>query len=238
MLRRIAPQHDIGLGFFRHNAYPSQPFKGKGDLALSPLGRGRVGEGITPGNNQTERTILTMSRQEGTAWKPARAVTRLMVGNDLEKARKRMRNAWIAGFVWAGWSFIGIAVALIGRLTSETVVGLALELLILAIVEIGLIAFLSYRVMQRSRSAATLLFFYFWMSRVFWIAAGLIRLDTGPYIAGFLLVQVLPAYLFFQGMRGAWTFHHLTHPQYPATGLEQKMEAPASSPRGADKNPG
>jgi hypothetical protein len=179
-----------------------------------------------------------MVKPEGASWGLTRAITRLMAGNDLEKARKRIRNAWIAGFIWSAWSFTGVAVALIGRLTNETDARLPLGLLVFAVVEVGLVAFLSYWMMRHSRSAATLLFFYFWMSRVFWIATGLIRLDSGPYIAGFFLVQVLPAYLFFQGMRGVWTFYYLTHPQYPAAAPEQKPEVPVSAAREADRHEG
>jgi hypothetical protein len=179
-----------------------------------------------------------MVRPESTAWGLARAITRLTVGNDLEKARKRIRNAWIAGFMWSAWSYVGVAVALTGRLTSETGVGIGLGLFIFATVEVGLVAFLSYRVMRHDRWAATLLFFYFWTSRIFWIAVGLIKFGTGPDIAGFFLVQVLPAYLFFQGMRGVWTFYYLTHPQYPAAAPEQKTEVPVSISRRADKNEG
>jgi hypothetical protein len=178
-----------------------------------------------------------MGRQEGTAWKLVRAIIRLMVGNDIEKARKRIRNAWIAGFIWTAWSYVG-AVGLMWGLASETEEGPGLELFIFAVVEVGLIAFLSYRVMRRGRWEATLLFFYFWTSRIFWLAMGLIRLKTGLDLAGFFLVQVLPAYLFFQGMRGAWTFYYLTHPQYPVAAPEQKVEVPVSSSRGVDKDEG
>lgn len=179
-----------------------------------------------------------MGKPKGTAWRLAHSITRLMVGNDLEKARKRIRNAWLAGFVWSAWSYVG-AVGLLITLASEPAVeGPGLGLFISIVVEVGLIAFLSYRVLRRGRWAATALFFYFWTSRIFWMSMGLIRLETGLDIAGFFLVQVLPAYLFFQGMRGAWTFHNLTHPQYPATGPNQKVEASVSSSRGVDKNEG
>jgi hypothetical protein len=184
---------------------------------------------------QYEITVLNMGKPEDRALRLARAIIRLMVGNDLEKARKRIRNAWVAGFIWSAWSYVG-AVGLIITLVSETAVeGPGLGLFIAVVVEVGLIAFLSYRVMRRGRWAATSLFFYFWTSRIFWMSIGLIRLETWPDIAGFFLVQVLPAYLFFQGMRGAWTFHYLTHPQYSADPKE-KVEPSVSSTGGVDKN--
>jgi hypothetical protein len=142
----------------------------------------------------------------------ARYFIALTVSNNLEQARKRMRNAWIAGFIWMSLSFMGAAV---GVWSLETGEGPGLGPFILIILEVGLIAYLSYGVLQRRRGPATALFFYFWISRIPWIAAGLIGLQAGPDVARFLLLQVLPAYLFFQGMRGAWTYHYLTHPQYP-----------------------
>ena len=144
----------------------------------------------------------------------ARRVTRLMIGNDIDQARKRMRNAWIAGFIWTALSFVG-AVAGIWGLAPDAEEGPGLVIFILIILEVGLVAYLSYGVLQRRRGAATLLFFYFWISRIPWILVGLISLQSLPDIARFLVLQVLPAYLFFQGMRGAWTFFYLTHPQYP-----------------------
>jgi hypothetical protein len=154
-----------------------------------------------------------INRQESDrTW--ARAVIRLLVHDDIDRARKQMRNAWIVGFIWTALSFMG-AVAGIWGLAPDAEEGTGLGLFILVILEVGLVAYLSYGVLQRRRWAATLLFLYFWISRIPWIAVGLISLQSGPDVARFLVVQVLPAYLFFQGMRGAWTFFYLTHPQYP-----------------------
>jgi hypothetical protein len=167
-----------------------------------------------------------MTNQQETNRTLARTIVRLMVGNDIGRARQRMRNAWIAGFIWAGLSFMG-AVAGIWGLSSNTGAGPGLALFILVIVEVGLVAYLSYGVLQRSRGAATLLFFYFWISRIPWIAVGLISLQSGADIARFLVLQVLSAYLFLQGMRGAWTFFYLTHPQYPT--IHQRQDAELST---------
>jgi hypothetical protein len=151
----------------------------------------------------------------------ARAVIRLLAHDDIDRARKQMRNAWIVGFIWTALSFMG-AVAGIWGLAPEAEEGTGLGLFILVILEVGLVAYLSYGVLQRRRWAATLLFFYFWISRIPWIAVGLISLQSGPDVARFLVVQVLPAYLFFQGTRGAWTFFYLTHPQYPPVPQDKK----------------
>ena len=142
-------------------------------------------------------------------------VLKIIIGQDLEQARKRMRYAWLVGFIWSGVVFINTATAIWG-LAPGTEVRLSLGLFIFAIIEVGVVAFLSYGVLQRRREAATALFFYFWISRIFWITMGIIGLSTIPDILRFLIWQVLPAYFFFQGLRGAWTCYYMTHPKHPA----------------------
>lgn len=137
-----------------------------------------------------------------------------MVGQDLEQARKRMRNAWLVGFIWSAIIFINTATAIWG-LAPGTEERLSLGLFIFALIEVGIVAFLSYGILQKRRNAATVLLLYFWISRIFWISMGIISLTTIPDITRFMIWQVLPAYLFFQGLRGAWTYYYLTHPQYP-----------------------
>lgn len=158
-----------------------------------------------------------MTTPEGTGALLARYFIGLTVGRDLEQARKRMRNAWIAGFVWVALSFMGAAAGVWGLESGQ---GPGLGLFIVVILEVGLVAYLSYGIMQRRRVPATVLFFYFWISRIPWIAVGLISLQSGPDVGRLLLLQLLPAYLFLQGMRGAWTYHYLTHPQYPEAPAE------------------
>ena len=142
-------------------------------------------------------------------------IIRFMVGQDLEQACRRMRHAWLVGFMMSGIFFVNAAIAIWG-LAPGAEDRLSLGLFIFALVEVGIVAFLSYGVLRRSKEAATALFCYFWISRIFWIAMGIIDLSTAPHIFKFLVWQVLPAYIFFQGLRGAWTYYYLTHPQYPA----------------------
>ncbi len=82
------------------------------------------------------------------------------------------------------------------------------------VVESGLMALLSYGVLKRVRLTAVSLFFYFWISRIPLLALGWIPVEGSPDVARLLVMQVLPAYLFLQGMRGVLTFHFLTHPPY------------------------
>jgi hypothetical protein len=175
-----------------------------------------------------------MADQQDTDRTLARTVVRLMVGSDIDRARQRMRNAWIAGFIWSALSFMG-AVAGIWGLAPGAEQGTWLGLFIPVVLEVGLVAYFSYGVLQRRRWAATLLFFYFWISRIAWVVIGQISLQSGPQIAQFLVLHVLPAYLFFQGMRGAWTFSYLTHPQYPDIPRQRGPEVP--TPEAAANEP-
>ena len=142
-------------------------------------------------------------------------VIKIIIGQDLEQSRKRMRYAWLVGFIFSGVAFINAAIAIWG-LAPGTEYRLSLGLFIFAIVEVGIVAFLSYGVLQRRKEAATALFFYFWISRIFWITLGSIGLSTIPDIGKFLIWHVLPAYFFLQGLRGAWTWYYLTHPKHSA----------------------
>ena len=148
-------------------------------------------------------------------------LTALLVGRDLEQARKRIRNGWLLGYLWAGWSFVGV-IAGIWSLAPEAEERLSLTLFILAVVEVGVVAFLSYGVMRRGRVAAATLLVYFWASRIFWIAAGAIGLGGYGEIVKFAILQVFPAYIFLQGMRGVWTWHYLTHPEYEAPIVQEE----------------
>jgi hypothetical protein len=49
------------------------------------------------------------------------------------------------------------------------------------------------------------------------------------------VVQALPAYLFLQGMRGAWTCFYLTHPRYPT--IPQQPGAGVSTPESVTDEP-
>ena len=138
----------------------------------------------------------------------------LVVGRDLEQAQRRLRYGWMVGYVWAGWSFIGV-MAGIWSLAPEAADRLDLRLFILAVLEVGLVAFLAYGVLRRRKAPATVLLGYFWISRVFWIAVGAIAVGSALEVVRFFVLQVAPAYLFLQAMRGAWTYHYLTHPGYP-----------------------
>ena len=89
---------------------------------------------------------------------------------------------------------------------------------IFVMVEASLTAFLAFGVLKRNRAAASLLFFGFFVVK------------TAAFFAGvgkpILLVHlVIFGYFFFQGMRGALTFHQFTHPRPAIAPLSRDPEA-------------
>ncbi len=135
-----------------------------------------------------------------------RFLNRVLVGKDITQARRRIRWAWIAGFLLAAL-YLFNAVALFYVWSTGQFAWV--------VVASGLIAVLSYGVLKRVRMAAVCLFFYFWISQIPLWALDLIPREEPLDVARIIIVQVLPAYLFFQGMRGVLTFHFLT--QLPHT---------------------
>ncbi len=134
-----------------------------------------------------------------------RFLNRVLIGRDIRQARWRIRWAWIAGF------FL-VAIYLFNAATRFS--GWSAGQLAWVVFESGLMALLSFGVLKRARLAAVSLFFYFWISRIALLVLGLIPLEEPPDVARFLIMQVLFAYLFLQGMRGTLTYHFLTHPPY------------------------
>ena len=137
-----------------------------------------------------------------------------MIGNNLERARRRMRWAWVAGLIWAGMVEAFNALTLFFGVETALRPQWSVGQFILVLVVAATMAALSLGLKRRSRAAAALLFGFFCVSRVVLLFLGMIALSTGEDVAR-LVVQSLFAYLFFQGLRGAITYHHLTHPQHP-----------------------
>lgn len=130
-----------------------------------------------------------------------------MIADDVVKARRRMRNAWIAGFISAGISLI-VALSSFSGSGAEAQRSWTTGQFAFVLTEAGLTAALSYGIVKRFRAAAVLLFFCFFIIKVTAYSMGFGKLPALP-------LQLLFGYLFFQGMRGALTFHHLTHPRRP-----------------------
>ncbi len=145
---------------------------------------------------------------------------KLMLGGDLPAVRRRMVLGCVAGFAAAAID-LAVAVMSFGAVDPE---GQALFqggkwVLALVLVEAALLAALSRGVVKRRRDAATALFFYFLASKGIAYAMGSGNMTGLP-------VQILLGYLLFQGMRGAYTYHHLTHPAYPGAAGEPGSPQP------------
>ena len=141
-----------------------------------------------------------------------RFLNRVLVGKDITQARRRIRWAWIAGFSFAAVGLIN-ALLLFSGFDSEVENLWSGGQFAWVVFESGMMAVLSYGVLKRVRLAGVSLFFYFWISRIPLLALGLIAPVDPLALLNFVIIQVLPAYLFLQGMRGVLTFHCLTQPQ-------------------------
>ncbi len=176
--------------------------------------------------------IQLVVRTPGTGssgWGLVRAGIRLMTSGDLDQARRRMRFAWIAGFIWVGISLFSAVINALGLFFGWDAEGQPWwsgGQLAFVLAESTLMASLSLGVLKRGRPAAVLLFLYFGASRLVLIALGVTVLQEPSDVLRFLLIETVVAYLLFQGMRGSLVFHLLTHSQRPAAAA--MPEAPDS----------
>jgi len=134
-------------------------------------------------------------------------LTRLLI-RDFGVVLRRIRLAWIVGLLWSAWSFFGV-ISGIWSLSVEGEEGLRLFVFVLVVLEVGVVALFSYLVFRRRRFGGVWLFLYFWFSRIFWIWVGLIGFSCFVELGRFMVIQVLPAYVFFQGMRGTLSYYYL-----------------------------
>ena len=140
-----------------------------------------------------------------------------LVGNDLEQARKRILWGGVAGLVVAGILLIVVTTTYFADPETMGVVQPSRGQFLYVLLEAGIMAALSVGVLNRSRWAAAGLLAYHILSKLALFALALFGLAPGnlnPYSMTIFLL--IPAYLFFQALRGALTWHYLTHPVYPA----------------------
>ena len=144
---------------------------------------------------------------------PQQGLRRWLIGTDPEQAAKRIRWGGIAGIAAALVNFI---VALVTYYGDDSVAGVIRPggwpfLFVLA--EAAVYAALAVAVLRKNRTAAALLLGYHLASKL--ILFGLAAFGLGPGTLRAIPFHLAFAYLFFQGMRGAFTWHYLTHPVYP-----------------------
>ena len=140
---------------------------------------------------------------------------RILLGTDVTQANRRIRWAYICGYLYAGvFVFNAITLFSVGDLEVKGLWSTGQAVFVVS--EASLVAFLSFGLSQRNKLAAIGLFVYFLLSRVPLLILGF--LPAANELDGLMrlvVMQILPAYLFFQGLRGVLTFHNLKHRDYP-----------------------
>ena len=140
---------------------------------------------------------------------------RILLGTDVTQASRRIRWAYICGYLYAGvFVFNAIALFSVGDLEVKGLWSTGQAVFV--VLEASLIAFLSFGLSRRNKVAAVGLLGYFLLSRVPLLILGF--LPSANELDGLMrlvVMQILPAYLFFQGLRGVLTFHDLKHRHYP-----------------------
>ena len=140
---------------------------------------------------------------------------RILLGTDVTQASRRIRWAYICGYLYAGvFVFNAIALFSVGDLEVKGLWSTGQAVFV--VLEASLIAILSFGLSRRNKMAAIGLFVYFLLSRVPLLIIGF--LPAANELDGLMrlvVMQILPAYLFFQGLRGVLTFHDLKHRDYP-----------------------
>ena len=148
---------------------------------------------------------------------PATSPNPWLIGTDLQQARKRIRWGFGAGLAAAIINFIVImSTYFVGDTGVEGVVQPSRGEFIFVLVEAGLVAALAYGVLKRSRAAAATLLAYQLVSKSILFGLALAGLGPGNLNPVSFVLNLVFAYLFFQGLRGTLTWHYLTHPDYPA----------------------
>lgn len=114
---------------------------------------------------------------------------------ELQKAEKKIRNAWIASFVMIGVTIIIVLLSLGG---TELVKGINAWSFVDVILALGL----TYGIIRKSRACAVIMTVYFILSKVIlWILAGNV---DGWWMALIFL------YFFIEGIEGTFYYHRFS----------------------------
>jgi serine/threonine-protein kinase len=114
---------------------------------------------------------------------------------DIEKAKKAIKIAWIAGIIVGVSTLVFTIIAVAG----SDVLGLGLDEW--AFVDIFLIFGLTFGIYKKNRVAALIMLIYFVGSKIFVFI-------QSPAIGALPLALVL-GYFFFQGVRGTFAYHRI-----------------------------
>ena len=144
-------------------------------------------------------------------------IPRWLIGTDLRRALTRIRYGGIAGLVAAGINFIVImSTYFVGDSGVEGVIRPGGGEFLFVLLEAALVAVLAAGMLKRNRAAAAALLGYQIVSKLVLFGLAIFGLGPGNLNPVSLVLNLVFAYLFFQGLRGVLTWHYLTHPVYPA----------------------
>ena len=153
-----------------------------------------------------------------------------LIGTDLDQARKRIRWGGGAGLAAAIINFIVImSTYFVGDTGVEGVVQPSSGEFLFVLVEAVVVAGLAAGVLRRGRAAAAALLAYQVVSKLLLFGLAAFGLGPGNLNPVGLVLNLVFAYLFFQGLRGVLTWHYLTHPEYPAMSSGDTQETPKVS---------
>ncbi len=147
---------------------------------------------------------------------PARSPNPWLIGTDLTQARKRILWGGGAGLAAAIINFIVVmSTYFVGDTAVEGVVRPSGGQFLFVLVEAGLYTLLAAGVLRRNRKAAFALLGYHVVSKALLFGLAAAGLGPGNLHPVSVALNLVFAYLFFQGLRGVLTWQFLTHPLYP-----------------------
>ncbi|MDE2779678.1 MAG: hypothetical protein OXI91_08390 [Chloroflexota bacterium] len=178
------------------------------------------------------------STESDHALTPASSPNPWLIGTDLLQARKRIRWGFGAGLAAATINFIVImSTYFVGDSGVEGVVRPSRGEFIFVLVEAGLVAALAVGVLRRNRAMAAALLGYQLISKSVLFGLALAGLGPGNLNPVSLVLNLVFAYLFFQGLRGVLTWHYLTHPLYPTGPTEIQFHEKGEETPGEGTDP-
>ncbi len=165
----------------------------------------------------SEDTAASPTAESSPHLEPPRSPNPWLIGTDLVQARKRIRWGGGAGLAAAVINFIVImSTYFVGDTGVEGVIQPSGGQFLFVLVEAVALAGLAVAALMRSRAGAMGLLGYHVISKLALFGLAAFGLGPGNLNPVSLVLNLVFAYLFFQGLRGVLTWHYLTHPDYPA----------------------
>ena len=156
---------------------------------------------------------------------PPKSPNPWLIGTDPQQARKRIHWGGGGGLAAAAINFIVImSTYFVGDTGVEGVVQPSSGEFLFVVAEAVLVAGLATGVLIRNRAAAGALLGYQVVSKVALFGLAAFGLGPGNLNLVSVVLNLVFAYLFFQGLRGVLTWHYLTHPQYPDASHPDAMD--------------